>query len=125
MKRLWYIDIQRREEAYLLKAVNVFDGGAMDEPVSARAPSAVHAETILRALKPFARIPRRYMDINGLGSLLRIASLPKSSSDELIALALGEPLPLPTSVLVTPFLTRDEVVWCLARRYVGLAERKR
>jgi hypothetical protein len=121
MKRLWYVDIQKRDEAFLVKAVNVFDGCTADEPVSARASSLADAEAILRALKPLTRIPRRYMEINGLGSLLRIASLPKTPLDELVAHALGDPAPASRFVLVTPFLTRDEVAWCLQRRDEGLA----
>jgi hypothetical protein len=125
MKRLWYVDIQERGEAFLVKAVNVFDGCEADEPVSARAATLSDAEAILRALKPFCRIPRRYMEINGFGSLLRIASLPKTPLDELVAHTLGDPPPVPPSVLVTPFLTRDEVAWCLGRRHEGLAAAKK
>jgi hypothetical protein len=123
MKRLWYVDIERREDAVTIRALNVFDGCTADEPVSARASSLADAEAILRALKPLSRIPRRYMEINGLGSLLRIASLPKTPTDELVAHALGDPAPVSRFVLVTPFLTRDEVVWCLRRRHEGPAGR--
>ena len=125
MKRLWYVDIQKRDEAFLVKAVNVFDGCETDESVSARAPGPADAEAILRALEPFSRIPRRYMEINGLGSLLRIASLPKTPLDELIAHALENPAPESSSVLVTPFLTHAEVSWCLQRRDTGLAAAKK
>jgi hypothetical protein len=125
MKRLWYVDIERREDAVTIRALNVYDGVAANEPVSARVHSLADAEAILRAMKPFCRIPRRYMEINGLGSLLRIASLPKDPSDELVALALGDPAPAFRSVLVTPFLTRDEVAWCLGRRDAGSAAEKK
>jgi hypothetical protein len=125
MKRLWYVDIQKRDEAFLVKAVNVFDGCSADESVSARASRLADAEAILRALKPFCRIPRRYMEINGLGSLLRIASLPKTPLDELVAHALEDPAPVSRSVLVTPFLTRAEVSRCLQRRDQGLAAAKK
>jgi hypothetical protein len=117
MKRLWYVDIERREDAVTIRALNVFDGGAADEPLSVRVHSLVDAGAILRALKPFCRIPRRYMEINGLGSLLRIASLPKDPSDELVEVALTDPTPAFRSVLVTPFQTRDEVARCLRRRH--------
>jgi hypothetical protein len=125
MKRLWYVDIQKRDEAFLVKAVNVFDGCEADEPVSARAPTLSDVEAILRALKPFCRIPRRYMEINGLGSLLRIASLPNTPLDELVAHTLGDQPPVPPSVLVTPFLTSDEVARCLGRRHKRLAAAKK
>jgi hypothetical protein len=123
MKRLWYVDIERREDAVTIRALNVYDGGAADEPVSTRVHSLADAGAIVRALKPFCRIPRRYMEINGLGSLLRVASLPKTHSDELVAYALGDPSPVSSSVLVTPFLTRDEVAWCLGRRHESAANR--
>jgi hypothetical protein len=123
MKRLWYVDIERREDAVTIRALNVYDGGAADEPVSTRVYSLDDAGAILRALRPFCRIPRRYMEINGLGSLLRIASLPKNPSGELVTLALGDPAPVFRSVLVTPFLTRDEVAWCLECRYESAAGR--
>src|SRR6202043_1332353 len=74
MKRLWYVDIQRRDDAFLLQASNVFDGSEGDEPVSARMTDPLDVEAVLRALKPIARISRRYMETNGIGSLLRIAS---------------------------------------------------
>jgi hypothetical protein len=123
MTRLWYVDIERREDAVTIRALNVFDGGAADEPLSVRVHSLADAGAILRALKPFCRIPRRYMEINGLGSLLRIASLPKDPSDELVALALADGTPAFRSVLVTPFQTRDEVAWCLRRRHESAAGR--
>jgi hypothetical protein len=111
MKRLWYVDIQRRDDAFLLQVANVFDGSEADEQVSARVSDPLDVEAILRALKPFARISRRYMEINGLGSLLRIASLQKAPLDDLLAHVFED---LPShSVLVTPFLTRDEVSTCL------------
>jgi len=117
MKRLWYVDIQRRDDAFLLQAVNVFDGCEADEPVSAQVPDPLDVEAILRALKPFCRISRRYMEINGLGSLLRIASLPKAPLEDLLAHAFEN---LPSRfVLVTPFLTRDEVWTCLRLREAG------
>jgi hypothetical protein len=125
MKRLWYVDIERREDAVTIRTLNVFDGCAADEPVSKRVSRLADAEAILRALKPFSRISRRYMEINGLGSLLRIASLPTTPLDELVAHALGDEPPVPPSVLVTPFLTRDEVAWCLGRRHEGLAAGKK
>ena len=125
MKRLWYVDIVRREDAINVRVLNVFDGVESEESVSARASSLADAEAILRALKPFCRIPRRYMEINGLGSLLRIASLPKTPLDELVAYTLGDQPPVPPSVLVTPFLTRDEVSWCLSRRHEVLAAEKK
>jgi hypothetical protein len=115
MKRLWYIDIQRRDDAFLVQAVNVFDGCEPDEPVSAPVADPLNVEAVLRALKPFARISRRHMETNGLGSLLRIASLPKVPLDDLLAQALAS-ASTSRSVLVTPFLTRQEVAACLERR---------
>ena len=115
MKRLWFVDIQRRDDAFLLEAVNVFDGGEAEEPVSARVADPLDVEAILSALKPFARISRRYMENNGLGSLLRITSLPRVPLDDLIAQALRDP-PSP-SVLITLFLTRDEVSRGFRRRF--------
>jgi hypothetical protein len=116
MKRLWYVDIQRREDAFLLQASNVFDGCEADEPVSARVTDPLDVEAVLRALEPVARISRRYMETNGLGSLLRIASLPKIPLDDLLAQALEVSASTSRSVLVTPFLTRREVAACLRRR---------
>ena len=117
MKRLWYVDIQRREDAFLLKASNVFDGCEEEESVSAQVTDPLDVETVLRALKPIARISRRYMEVNGLGSLLRIASLSKVPLDALIAQALEDSASKPPSVLVTTFLTRQEVVACFRRRH--------
>jgi len=117
MKRLWYVDIQRRDDAFLLQACNVFDGCEPDEPVSARVADPLDVEAVLRALKPIARISRRYMETNGLGSLLRIASLSKIPLDDLLARALEDSAAKPPSVLVTPFLTRQEVAACLGRRH--------
>lgn len=117
MKRLWYVDIQRRDDAFLLQASNVFDGCEGDEPVSARMTDPLDVEAVLRALKPIARISRRYMETNGLGSLLRIASLSTVPLDNLLAQALEDSASKPPSVLVTPFLTRQEVAACLRRRH--------
>ena len=117
MKRLWYVDIQRREDAFLLEASNVFDGCEEDEPVSAQMTDPLDVETVLRALKPIARISRRYMETNGLGSLLRIASLSKVPLDGLLAQALEASAPEPPSVLVTSFLTRQEVAAAFRRRH--------
>jgi hypothetical protein len=117
MKRLWYVDIQRREDAFLLQASNVFDGCEADEPVSAQVTDPLDVETVLRALKPIARISRRYMETNGLGSLLRIASLSKVPLDDLLARALEDSASKPPSVLVTPFMTRQEVAACLRQRH--------
>jgi hypothetical protein len=116
MKRLWYIDIQRRDDTFLVQAANVFDGAEPEEPVSAQVAEALDVEAVLRALKPVARISRRYQETNGLGSLLRIASLRKVPLDDLLAQALEDSAPRPPSVLVTTFLTRQEVVACLRRR---------
>ena len=114
MKRLWYVDIQRRDDAFLLQAANVFDGGEVDEPVSAHVADPLDVEAILRALKPFARISRRYMEINALSSLLRIASLPTAPLEDLLAHVFED---LPSQwVLITPFLTHEEVVACLRLR---------
>ncbi len=117
MKRLWYVDIQRREDAFLLQASNVFDGCEEDEALSAQVIDPLDVEAVLRALNPIARISRRYMEINGLGSLLRIASLSKVPLDGLLAQALEVSAPEPPSVLVTPFLTRQEVAACFRRRH--------
>jgi hypothetical protein len=117
MKRLWYVDIQRREDAFLLRAANVFDGCEPEEPVSVRVTDPLDVEAVLRTLTPIARISRRYMETNGLGSLLRIASLSKVPLDDLLAQALEDSAPEPASVLVTPFLTRQEVAACLRRRH--------
>jgi hypothetical protein len=116
LKRLWYVDIQRRDDAFLVKVANVFDGGEADEPVSARLTDPLDVEAVLRALEPVARISRRYMETNALGSLLRIASLPKIPLDDLLAQALEVSASTSRSVLVTPFLTRQEVAACLRRR---------
>jgi hypothetical protein len=118
MKRLWYLDIRKRGDSFLLEAVNVFDGCEPDEPVSAEVPDSANVEAILRVIKPFTRISRRYMEINGLGTLLRIASLSKVPLDDLLAQAL-EDLPSGSPpVLITPFLTRDELLSRLRRRDV-------
>jgi hypothetical protein len=117
MKRLWYVDIQRREDAFLLRAANVFDGCEPEEPVSVRVIDPLDVEAVLRSLTPIARISRRHMETNGLGSLLRIASLSKVPLDDLLARALEDSAPEPGSVLVTPFLTRQEVAACLRRRH--------
>jgi hypothetical protein len=117
MKRLWYVDIQRREDAFLLKASNVFDGCEEDEPLSAQVTDPLDVEAVLRALKPIARISRRYMEINGFGSLLRIASLSKAPLNGLLAQALEDSAPQPPWVLVTSFLTRQEVAACFRQRH--------
>lgn len=117
MKRLWYIDIQRRDDAFLVEASNVFDGCEAEEPVSARVRDPLDVEAVLEALNPVARISRRYMETNGLGSLLRIASLSNVPIDDLVARALEDSASKPSSVLVTPFLTRQEVAECLQRRH--------
>ncbi|MGH9443935.1 MAG: hypothetical protein ACRD16_16845, partial [Thermoanaerobaculia bacterium] len=100
MKRLWYVDIRRRDDAFLLEASNVFDGCEEDEPLSARVADPLEVEAVLRALKPIARISRRYMEINGPGSLLRIVSLSQVPLDGLLAQALADAAPKPPSVLV-------------------------
>jgi hypothetical protein len=115
MKRLWYVDILKGE-TFLVRAVNVFDGVETEDAVEAQANTLAGLEAILRRLKPFARLPRRYMEINGLGSLLRIASLPQSPSGELVAHALEDLGSARPPVLITPFLTRDEISWCLSRK---------
>ena len=117
MKRLWYVDIQRREDAFLLQASNVFDGCEEDEPVSAQVTDPLDVEAVLRALKPVTRISRRHMEINGIGSLLRITSLSKVPLDDLLAQALEDSGPEPPSVLVTSFLTRQEVAASFERRH--------
>ena len=117
MKRLWYVDIQRRGDAFLLEASNVFDGCEEDEPVSAQMIDPLDVEAVLRALKPIARISRRYLEINGLGSLLRVASLSKVPLDGLLPQALQDSAAEPRSVLVTSFLTREEVAECFRRRH--------
>ena len=117
MRRLWYVDIQRRDDAFLLQASNVFDGCEAEEPVSARLADPLDVEAVLRALKPVTRISRRHMEINGIGSLLRIASLSRIPLDDLTAQALKLSAPEPPSVLVTSFLTRQEVSACFRRRH--------
>ena len=117
VKRLWYVDIRRRDDAFLLQASNVFDGCEADEPVSAQVTDPLDVEAALRAVNPIARISRRYMETNGLGSLLRIASLEKVPLDDLIAQALEDSAAKPPSVLVTPFLTRREVAAGFRRRH--------
>ena len=117
MKRLWYVDVQRRDDAFLLEASNVFDGCEEDEPVSARMTDPLDVQAVLRAVKPIARISRRYMEVNGLGSLLRVASLSKVPLEDLLAQALGDSAPEPPLVLVTSFLTRQEVAACFRRRH--------
>src|SRR6266498_213237 len=115
MKRLWYVDIQKREDAIAIRVSNVFDGCEAEEPVEARVRSTADVEAILRTLKPIAFLSRRYMEVNGLGSLLRIASLPTTPlavSVERVLAALDSP---PSAVVVTSFLTRGEIYWCLRR----------
>ncbi len=115
MKRLWFLDIQKREDAIAIRVSNVFDGCEAEEPVEARVRSAADVEAILWALKPIAILSRRYMEVNGLGSLLRIASLPSTPLEvilERVLAALDSP---PSWVVVTPFLTRDEISRCLRR----------
>jgi small-conductance mechanosensitive channel len=116
MKRLWYVDIQKREDAFTIRVFNVFDGCEAEEPMEVRVPGEADVEAVLRAIKPLAFISRRYMEINGLGSLLRIASLTKMSLEAILARvrsALDSPSP---SVVVTSFLTRKEISGCLSRR---------
>jgi hypothetical protein len=117
MKRLWYIDIQRRDDAFLLQAANVFDGCEEEERVSASLADPLDVEAVLRALKPVTRISRRHMEINGIGSLLRITSLSNVPLDDLLAQALEASAPEPPLVLVTSFLTRQEVAACFQRRH--------
>jgi len=115
MKRLWYVDIRKREDAIAIRVSNVFDGCEQEEPVEARVRSAADVEDILRALKPIAFLSRRYMEVNGLGSLLRIASLPRTPLAVIVEGALAALDSPPSSVIVTPFLTRDEISRCLRR----------
>jgi hypothetical protein len=115
MKRLWYVDIQKREDAIAIRASNVFDGCEAEELVEARMRNAADVEAILRALKPVAFISRRYMEVNGLGSLLRIASLPRTPLGVIVERALAALDSSPSSVIVTSFLTREEISWCLRR----------
>ena len=110
------MDIRKRGDGFLLEAVNVFDGCEPDEPVSAEVRDPADVEAILRAIEPFTRISRRYMEINGLGNLLRIASLSRVALDDLLARALEDLPSVSQSVLVTPFLTRDELSSRLRRR---------
>ena len=117
MTRLWYIDVQRRDDAFLVQAGNVFDGCEPEEPVSARLIDPLDVEAVLRALKPVTRISRRHMEINGIGSLLRITSLSKVPMDDLLAQALEDSALEPPFVLVTPFLTRHEVAACFDQRH--------
>ncbi len=113
MKRLWYVDIQKREDAIAIRVVNVFDGCEAEETVETRVRSAADVEAILRAIKPLTFISRRYMEVNGLGSLLRIASLPRMPLEATVERALAALDSPPSSVIVTPFLTRNEISWCL------------
>ena len=115
MKRLWYVDIRKREDAIAIRVSNVFDGCEQEEPVEARVRNAADVEAILRALEPVAFISRRYMEVNGLGSLLRIASLPRTPLAVIVEGALAALDSPPSSVIVTPFLTRDEISRCLRR----------
>jgi len=113
MQRLWFLDIQRRGDAFVLKLCNVFDGLDDDEPIEVEV-CREQVEEILRAVRPFARISRRYMEVNRIASLLRVASLPKVPFEELFVQALAElELPLGPSVFVTPFKTREEISACL------------
>jgi hypothetical protein len=110
MQRLWFLDIQRRGDAFVLKLCNVFDGLDDEEPIEVEVRRTEQVEEILRAVRPFARIPRRYMEFNGIASLLRVASLPKVPFEELLVQALAElELPPGPSVFVTPFKTREEI----------------
>jgi hypothetical protein len=115
MKRLWYVDIQQREDAFAIRVSNVFDGCEAEEPVEARVRNATDVEAILRALKPMAFISRRYMEVNGPGSLLRIASLPRTPIGVIVESALAALDSPPSSVMVTSFLTREEISLCLRR----------
>lgn len=116
MKRLWYVDIQKREDAIAIRVLNVFDGCEVEEPVEARVRNAADVEAILRALEPVAFISRRYMEVNGLGSLLRIASLPRTPLEVMVKRALAALDSPPSSVIVTSFLSRAEISGCLRRR---------
>jgi hypothetical protein len=116
MKRLWYVDIQKREDAIAIRVSNVFDGCEAEEPVEARVRNAADVEAILRALKPIAFLSRRHMEVNGLGSLLRIASLPRTSIGVIVERALAALDSPPSSVMVTSFLTREEISRCLRRK---------
>ncbi len=115
MKRLWYVDIQKREDAIAIRVSNVFDGCEAEEPVEARVRSTADVEAILRALKPIAFLSRRYMEVNGIGSLLRIASLPRTPLGVIVERVLAALDSPPSSVIVTSFLTREEISWCLRR----------
>ncbi len=117
MKRLWYVEAGKRGDAFVVRVCNVFDGSEDDEPVETEVSRLVDVEAILRAIGPFARIPRRYMEVEGFGGLLRIASFPKSPAKELIAQELADIESGPgSSILVSPFLTRREISRCLRRR---------
>jgi len=117
MKRLWYVEVCKHGDAFEVKVRNVFDGSDDDEPVETRVARVEDVEAILRAIAPFARIPRRYMEVSGFGGLLRIASYPKAPAEELIKQELAGIESAPgTSVLVSPFLTRREISRCLRRR---------
>src|SRR5262249_27532304 len=117
MKRLWYMDLERRGDAFALEVRNVFDGHQDDEPIAVEISRQEDVEKVLRACRPLARIPRRYMEVNGLGSILRIASLPKVPAGELIAQTLAglDSQPPARYVLVTIFQTREEIAACVAR----------
>jgi hypothetical protein len=116
MKRLWYVDIQKREDAFTIRVLNVFDGFEAEEPLEVQVASEGDIAATLRAIKPLAFISRKYMEINGLGSLLRIASLPKMSLEAIVARALAALDGPSSSVIVTSFLTREEISRCLRRR---------
>ena len=116
MKRLWFADVQKRGDAFAIRVANVFDGSEAEELGEVLVPDAADVEAILLALEPSALVSRRYREVNGPGSLLRIASLPKTASDLIVGRALADLDSPSPSVVVTPFLTRGEISRCLRRR---------
>jgi hypothetical protein len=110
MTRLWYIRILKRGSRFAVRIVNVFDSCEPEDPIQLELVDWADVESLLRALKPVSHVAQIYMDVNGLGALLRTSTLPVQPIDDLVSIAAKELASLSGATgFSTAFLTREEI----------------
>ena len=110
MKRAWYVSIRSESPRFAVRVVSVFDYSKPERALELEVPDLEGVAALIRELGPVSSVPPRYMDVEGPGSFLRIATLPEQPLARLLRLGLSELKTAAGSVtLVLPLLTRGEV----------------
>jgi len=111
MTRRWFVDVGKRDGGFAIRVFNVFDGREDDQPIEVLVSRKEDVGEFLRQVGVSTRVEQRYMEVNGLGTLVRIASMPAIPISDLVGRAVSDAMASEKPfVLVTTPETRQEIL---------------